>query len=339
MTDYVVREVRVEDLDALYRLAEASGIGFTSLPASKKHLKRKIELSLASFGADKVDKQGEYYLFVLEHIPTGDVVGTSAIAAHVGMNELFYSYKVGCLTKQCEALGIRKEHQTLSVTTDLQGATEMCTLFVLPGHRGHKNGQLLARARYLYMAQNAERFSDPVIAELRGVSDENGYSPFWQAIGRHFYGVEFPEADYMTGKGNKQFIADLMPEFRIYTCMLPKKAQKAIGEVHELTRPARALIEKEGFTYANYVDMFDAGPTMKARFENIKSIQAVQHWQIAELTSDQVGEAHLVANMNQSFRACMAELSGSKQNGILESKAQAILGAAKGSTLLVLSLA
>lgn len=326
LTEYVVREVRSGDLDALYHLAEASGIGFTSLPTSRKHLASKIDLSLESFAADKVDEQGEYYLFVLEHLPTGEVVGTSAIAAHVGMNELFYSYKVGKLTKQCEALGIRKEHQTLSVTTDLQGATEMCTLFLLPEHRGHKNGQLLARARYLYMAQNLERFSNPVIAELRGVSDENGYSPFWQAIGRHFYGVDFPEADYMTGKGNKQFIADLMPEFRIYTRMLPREAREAIGEVHEHTKPARALIEKEGFRYAEYVDMFDAGPTMKARLEDIKSINESEVLSINDLTPDEEGEQVIFANMKGEFRACIAYLEVTPDYTALESDASSILG-------------
>lgn len=302
--EYIVRPIREEDIDALYELAEASGIGFTSLPANRKYLEKQIQLSLNSFATADIDGMGEYYLFVLEHLPTRSIVGTSAIAGHVGMHQPFYSYKVGKLTKQCESLNFRKSHQTLTITTDLEGATEMCTLFLLPEHRHKTNGQLLARSRYLFMAEHPERFADPIIAELRGVSDEEGYSPFWNAIGRHFYGVDFPRADYLTGKGEKQFITALMPEFRLYTCMLPKSAQAAIGEVHEQTRPARALIEKEGFTYANYIDLFDGGPTMKSQFKRIKTIKNAKKCVLS--VGDGAGDLALIASDAMDFKACIS---------------------------------
>ena len=66
------------------------------------------------------------------------------------------------------------------------------------------------------MAEFRERFADRVIAEMRGVSDEKGNSPFWQWLEEHFFSVDFPTADYLTGIGQKVFIAELMPKYPIY---------------------------------------------------------------------------------------------------------------------------
>ncbi|MFN3589050.1 MAG: arginine N-succinyltransferase, partial [Spirosomataceae bacterium] len=49
---------------------------------------------------------------------------------------------------------------------------------------------------------------------------------------------DFPTADYLTGIGQKVFIAELMPKYPIYVSLLSKEAQAVIGKVHEKTRPA-----------------------------------------------------------------------------------------------------
>jgi arginine N-succinyltransferase len=36
--------------------------------------------------------------------------------------------------------------------------------------------------------------------------------------------MEFSQADYLTGVGNKAFIAELMPKFPLYTCFLSECA-------------------------------------------------------------------------------------------------------------------
>jgi arginine N-succinyltransferase len=33
---------------------------------------------------------------------------------------------------------------------------------------------------------------------MRGISDEQGHSPFWESLGRHFFKMEFSQADYLT---------------------------------------------------------------------------------------------------------------------------------------------
>jgi arginine N-succinyltransferase len=108
---------------------------------------------------------------------------------------------------------------------------------------------------------------------MRGVSDENGVSPLWESLGRHFFYIDFKEADELTGQGNKQFIAELMPNNPVYVNLLPKEARDVLGHVHQNTVPARRLLEQEGFRYENYVDIFDGGPSLEARVQDIRAVR------------------------------------------------------------------
>ena len=68
---------------------------------------------------------------------------------------------------------------------------------------------------------------------MRGVSDEDGNSPFGNGYKSTFFSIDFTMADYLTGIGKKGFIADLMPKLPIYINLLSKEAQEVIGQVHE----------------------------------------------------------------------------------------------------------
>ena len=149
----------------------------------------------------------------------------------------------------------------------------------------------------------AQRFADRVIAEMRGVSDEQGNSPVWQWLEEHFFSVDFPTADYLTGIGQKVFIAELMPRHPIYVGLLPEAAQNVIGQVHQNTKPALKMLEQEGFAHRGYIDLFDAGPTVEARLSQIKSVAASKKVpvKIAEVQGEQT---LAVANTElQQFRA------------------------------------
>ena len=70
--------------------------------------------------------------------------------------------------------------ETLTLCNDYTGVSSYCTLFLREPYRHSMNGHALSRFRMLYfLAQFKQRFSDWVIAEMRGVSDDNGDSPFW----------------------------------------------------------------------------------------------------------------------------------------------------------------
>jgi len=128
--------------------------------------------------------------------------------------------------------------------------------------------------------EHRQRFAETIIAEMRGINDENGQSPFWQWLEEHFFSMDFPTADYLTGIGQKQFIAELMPKYPIYVNLLSKQAQAVIGKVHDKTKPALQLLEQEGFSCRGYVDIFDAGPTVEANLKHIRSAQTSRRMRI-----------------------------------------------------------
>ena len=169
---------------------------------------------------------------------------------------------------------------------DLEGASEVGGLFLHPGERAGGLGLLLARSRYLFIRRHRARFADRVLAELRGVIDEAGGSPFWDGLAGRFFGMNFQQADEFNAINGHQFIADLMPKHPIYTAMLSDTARAAIGLPHPSGRAAMRMLENEGFAFENYIDIFDGGPTMTARTDQVRTIRDAR-----DATVDAVGDA------------------------------------------------
>ncbi|MFC6438793.1 arginine N-succinyltransferase [Bowmanella sp. JS7-9] len=301
----IIRPINQNDYDALYDCAVKSGIGFTSLPVNEDLLKRKISRAERSFKADVQVPGDQGYLFVLEDSNSGEILGTSGIEAAVGLEDAFYHYHMGKVVHHSRELNVHKSIDILTLCNDYTGVTEICTLYLHEHARKHNNGRFLSKFRFLFLAEHRKRFADRVIAEMRGVSDEQGNSPFWQWLEEHFFSMDFPTADYLTGIGQKQFIAELMPKYPIYVSLLSKQAQAVIGQVHEKTRPALKLLQSEGFSCRGYVDIFDAGPTVEASLEHIRSARYSRRLPV--VIGDVAGaDKYMIINTRVSdFRAVM----------------------------------
>jgi arginine N-succinyltransferase len=261
-------------------MAVESGYGFTSLPVNEELLKKRINQADLSFNKTVTTPGNEGYLFVMEDTTTGEVVGTTGIEAAVGLEDAFYHYHLGKVVHNSRELNVYNTVETLSLCNDYTGATEICTLFLSESHRKNNNGRFLSRCRFLFIAEHTQRFADTIIAEMRGISDEHGNSPFWQWLEEHFFSMDFPTADYLTGIGKKMFIAELMPKYPIYVSLLSKDAQHVINKVHEKTVPALRLLEAEGFARRGYVDIFDAGPTLEVERSSIKTVRESSKYQV-----------------------------------------------------------
>src|SRR5512144_183137 len=245
---FYVRPVEPDDLPAVLGLSERTGHGLTTLPANRERLGSRIERSVASF-AGTASRADACYVFVLVDAATARVVGIAAIEAAVGLKEPWYNYHVGTLVHASRALDVYTAAPTLFLANDHTGHSELCSLFLDQAQRRGGNGPLLAKSRFVFIAEFAERFAPKVIAELRGKLDAAGKSPFWEGLGRHFFAMEYSTADYLTGVGQKSFIAELMPKHPVYVNLLPAAARDAIGAVHADTEPARRMLEQEGFRY------------------------------------------------------------------------------------------
>ncbi len=279
----------------------------TSLPNDMDLLERRLAWSAESFKKGLSVPEHEYYLFVLEDVLTQKVIGTSGIESFTGFDAPFYSYRLSKHTQTCDLLTARTDYEVLSLVNDNQGCSELCTLFLDPMHRHKHNGALLSRARFLFMAQFPERFMPMLIAEMRGVSAEDGYSPFWEDVGGHFFHMPFAEADKMTMTMNKQFISDLMPKNPIYVNLLSHAGQAVIGKPHTLTEAALSMLLHEGFHHTDYVDIFDAGPTIKAIRDEIRTIANSQIMTIQEINNPVSSDYSMIANLNLDFRATTSQ--------------------------------
>ncbi len=312
----VIRPGRVSDLDSLMRLAHSAGPGLTTLPPSEDVIGSRLLESEQAYAKPVVRPRGELYMLVMEDLLTAQVVGCSGILSRVGGFDPFYSYVIRSRVHESKALGVRKEVQSLHLVANHTGPSEIGSLYLHPDARGGGNGRLVSLSRFLFMAAFPQRFADEVIAEMRGVLDEQQESPFWNAVGRHFFEIDFVTADRRSA-GNKEFIAELMAEHPIYLPLLPESAQKVVGEVHSDTEPALRLLQQEGFTFGGEVDIFDAGPTYRSELAQVRTLRESRVGIFDHIADASTGApTMLVSNDAIDFRATMGVVDVSPEGGI-----------------------
>ena len=305
-----IRPAKNDDFKAIYEMAKLTGGGFTNLPPDKGALVDKLVRSEHGF-AKEADVQGDdLFVFVLENTKTSQIRGTCQVFGQVGTEWPFYSYRISTLTQTSKALGKTFRAEMLTLVTDFEGSSEVGGLFLHPQERAGGLGLLLARSRYLFMKLHRRPFGDKTLAELRGVIDEAGSSPFWDAIAGRFFGMGFKEADEFNAMHGTQFIADLMPKTPIYTAMLPESARAVMGCPHPSGRAAMKMLEREGFEYGRYIDIFDGGPTMSTRTDNIRTIKESKDYVFSGVSEEMDSEPlMLAAGHLKSFAACYGNVS------------------------------
>ena len=336
--NYLIRPARAEDFAAIYKMAKLTGGGFTNLPADRATLVQKLARSDASFGRKADEQAADLYVFVLEDPKTGAIKGTCQIFGQVGVVQPFYSYHLSTLTQTSPELGKTFRNQTLTLTTDLEGCSEVGGLFLHPSARAGGLGALLARSRYLFIKLHRARFGDRVLAELRGVMDEAGHAPFWDGLAGRFFGMTFPEADEFNATHGTKFIADLMPKTPIYVSLLAESAKAVIGQPHPSGRAALRMLETEGFTFDRYVDIFDGGPTVTAQIDKIRTLRESAMETICEI--DDGGKTRMIvaAGRLKKFRACCASVRRVPRKGIaIDPEAARMLGVKIGDEVLAVA--
>ncbi len=327
-----IRAARESDVKYLYEMAKLTGGGFTNLPPDRGALATRLERSELAFSHEVDTPRDEAFILVLENTATGEVRGTSQIFTKVGQRWPFYSYRMATLTKHSEALGRTFRAEILNLVNDLEGSSEVGGLFLHPGERAGGLGLLLARSRYLFIARHRGRFADRVLAELRGIIDEAGGSPFWDGVAGRFFGMTFQEADQFNAIHGNQFIADLMPRHPVYIAMLPDSARAVIGLPHPNGRAAMRMLENEGFAFENYVDIFDGGPSMTARTDQIATIRNRREGTIVAI-ADGGTPSLLSTGRLAGFRACLGDVTVRDDGIAIDAAAAAALDVEIGESI------
>jgi arginine N-succinyltransferase len=270
---YVMRAAGPEDLEGFKQLREIAGAGFTSLMLDDKAMAAKLELSAQSFASTAANVGAERYFMALEHIETGALAGCCGVKATIGEIPPFFNFRMFTEAQSSAAVNRRFDMRVLIGVNDFTGCSEVGSLFVRPEHRAAGVGRALAQNRYMLMAAQPQRFRQQVVSELRGVVLADGVSPFWEAVGRHFFRMDFAEADKLSAITDNQFILDLMPQHPIYVDLLPQAARDVIGKCHKDGEGAQRLLEWEGYAFANVIDIFDGGPLMSVQRDNIRTLR------------------------------------------------------------------
>lgn len=330
----LIRQVQKSDLDALLNLAGQAGAGLTTLPNDAEVLEHLIGKSEQSFSRTHQKPGDQIFLFVGEDLESGTVIGTTAIHSKVGGYEPFYNYQIKTEHVESVMLNVNKDVQYLQLMEEHNGPTEICTLFLSPQVRGKGYGKILSLCRFLFIAERRESFEDEVIVELRGVTSERFRSPFWDALGKHFFEIDFPRADTLSMK-NKKFIAELMPRHPIYISMLPEKAKDVIGKSHKDTRPAQKILEQQGFNFNQSVDIFDAGPTFSCKTDSILTVRQSKLGHVHSLEDhfSDPQETHLISSTKVDCKICLGQLKVNNGEIILETKTALALGLKKGDSV------
>ncbi len=312
---FIIRPIETKDLDGLMELLEKSGHGLTSLPKDPEVLKKRIRISERSFLHREDGPGGEDYLFVMEELFTGRLVGVCAIISKIGGFEPYYFYRVEKTQHESKAIHVKNEVTSLHFHFIHNGPAEICSLYLHPDYRNSQNGRFLSLSRFLFIAENRRYFEDQVVAELRGMVNDSGHSPFWDAVGKNFFKIDFPTADYLYVK-NKRFIEELLPKYPIVTNLLPEDAQFVVGKVHQNTEPAKRILEQEGFRFSGLVGIFEPGPVLIADVDNIRAIRESIIGEIREIADKGMkSEIFIISRTNDNFRAALGGVVKLKTGG------------------------
>lgn len=299
----LLRDAQKSDLPGLSSLAKV--LDTVNLPYDERALAQIIDGSVRSFAGRIRDPLRRSYVFVAEDPRTGRLVGTSMVIAQHGTRESPCTFfNVSEREHYSSTLDRHFRHAVLSIGYHFDGPTEIGGLVVRPDARGSEErpGKQLAFVRFLYMAMHPERFRETVLAELMPPLTRDGRSLFWDAFGKRFTDLEYPEADKRS-RENKEFIQQLFPPVDVYATLFPPQVQRQLGKVGPRTEPVRRMLEGLGFRYVNRIDPFDGGPHYEAKLADVTLVRAHRRLPLSPEPLVDGGEDWLVGVTRSEGRA------------------------------------
>lgn len=311
---FVVRPVEAGDIPALTSLGAGARPGVHTLPRTAQAVEHAVQRSLASFAAHVDIPSEEAYFFVLESSADRSIAGAAAISATAGASGTFFAFRNDVIQQVSRDLGISHSVHVLTLCSDLTGYSQLSGFYVHDRCQDGRQAGLLSRARLLFAAIAPQRFRNRFFASLSGMVDVNGRSPFWNALGRKFFNMDFLEAErIIEGARDRALIVEMMPHYPVYVPLLPGEAQTAMGQVHgEGELPFRILSE-EGFEPDEFIDIFDGGPILRAHRNSLRSFSASTTYRVAGVSASVRAASplpHLVSNMREErFRAVVTDLA------------------------------
>lgn len=285
MLRFEIRAATRSDLADLLELSRY--LDSVNLPHDADALARILDISERSFSGEITDPTRREYVFVLRDLESSRALGTSMIIGQLGRRDAPYIY-FDVLTEEKYSATLDQHfiHRLLQIGYSYKGPTEIGGLVMHPDFRRapERFGMLISYVRFLFIAMHRATMQPELLAELLPPLEPDGTSHLWEAVGRHFTGLSYREADRLS-KQNKEFIKGLFPDAGIYVSLLSADAQDVIGKVGPQTRGVETLLRRIGFRYAERVDPFDGGPHFVAPTDDVKLVRRSSRVRLATADS------------------------------------------------------
>jgi arginine N-succinyltransferase len=344
MVRYEIRGVDPSDEDQL--LSVARHLNTVNLPDDRQAIRELIDVSQQSFSGEIKDAKKREYVFVLVDTKEKLVIGTSMIIGQLGRRDAPYIY-FDVLEEQKYSHTLDKHfyHTLLRIGYSYNGPTEIGGLIVLPEYRKapERLGRIISAVRLLFIASHRSLFRDQLLAELLPPLEADGTSHLWEALGRHFTGLSYAEADFLSKK-NKEFIKSLFPDGVVYASVLPKAAQEVIGKVGLQTRGVEKMLKRIGFRHAHRIDPFDGGPHFTAPTDEVSLVVRTKRAQVADIFAGSATPKtrSLFAKeltLSPFIRVVVGETPALAEGGVaVDSESAQHLGLARGDEVITLPL-
>ncbi len=341
---YVVRPVQQSDIAALETLAAVTMPGVHTLPKTRDKITDAVERSIASFAAAVDIPSEESYLFVLEDTADKSIAGTAAIFASAGSNGTYFSFRNDVIQQVSRDLNISHSVHALTLCSELTAYSQLSGFYVRNQESAGIEAALLSRARLLFAVLSPQRFGDRFFVPLAGITNGDGQSPFWDALGRKFFKMDFLDAERVIGGArNRTLIVELMPHYPVYVPLLPGDAQAAMGQIHPQGELAFNLLTEEGFEADEYIDIFDGGPILQAHRNALRTINGAKTRKVgpvAGTASDAFMNYAIATTDEHRFCAVTARIAPPAAGGAvsLPQAAMDALGVAVGDDVICVKL-
>lgn len=309
-----VRIIHETDFPKFSQLIKQTSIGYTNLPKDQEALKKLFDNALLTL---QLKSRDPFYLFVLEKGP--EIIGTAGIYAKRTHTEYFH---LELLPLPPIFPQVPSYVSLIKRTHYDQEVSEIGGLFLSAKERQAGLGKLLSLSRFHFMASDLSRFAKNVYADMRGLITEEGVCPFWEAVGRHFFSVEY--AELMKHQSEARA---LMPEHPIYLDLLAKEHH--LGDTHPHTKPALEMLLKQGFKKTHDFDLYDGGPRVLAEVAKIKTVQESATFKIQSIESEVSTPITILSNEKLDFRACFGKVDPEK--GSIDQESASLLEVDIGS--------
>ena len=336
---FVIRQVATEDVTTLLKLAKM--VHFINLPPDRDIIAAKVVRSRHSFGKQARDPRERNFMFVLEDLGTGNVIGTSAILSCISWPGHPHVYlEVSRKEFWSDDLQQGNTQVMLTLGEDVSGPSEMGGLILAPGYRGHAErlGGFLSMVRFHFMGLHRRQFNKRVIAEMMGAITPDSHNLLWDYLGRRFINLSYKEADLFC-QHSKEFMTALFPREPIYASLLPPEARNLIARESDETGPARRMLERQGFEYKGHIDPFDGGPYLEAVRDRIPLVESTGRFNLTGPLSGTGTSTGIVScEGDQGFRSVQTSFTVRGDGVRISADAIEAIGATRGSALGVTAL-